>query len=200
MFERTLVLSPHTDDMELGCGGTLARGIREGKEAEFVVFISLGRLDEQKKSLSSLGGRIENFRFYDYDAQHRNLATVRQAILQDLIRLGQEFNPTVVLTPTLAEDSHQDHQVITGEALRAFKDVSVLGYEMPTNILAAGGRFFVRLAHEDVERKVEALGKYETLKAKNYMQPDFIHSLARVRGLQAGCEYAEMFECLRWFQ
>jgi len=198
MFERTLVLSPHTDDMELGCGGTVARLNREGKETNLILFVSLGRLREQQESVSCLGGM--KYQFLSYDCNHRNLAPVRQAILQDLITLKREWRPTVVLTPMLADDSHQDHQVITQEALRAFKDVSILGYEMPTNILAAGGRFFVRLMHEDVERKAEAISKYATLKDKYYMQPDFIRSLAKVRGHQAGCEHAEMFECIRWFQ
>jgi hypothetical protein len=54
---------------------------------------------------------------------------------------------------------------------------------------------FLRLT---LQKKVESLKAYESQSGKNYMNPDFIRSLAKVRGVQANSPYAEAFEIYRW--
>ena len=51
---------------------------------------------------------------------------------------------------------------------------------------------------QDVQKKIDALQCYETQHGRNYMDASFIRSLAQVRGVQAGLEYAETFEVIRW--
>jgi hypothetical protein len=57
---------------------------------------------------------------------------------------------------------------------------------------------FVRLEAEHVRQKVYALDAYNSQKTRQYAREDFIYALARTRGVQAGTEYAEAFEVIRW--
>ena len=94
-------------------------------------------------------------------------------------------------------DIHQDHQVISEEGLRAFKQTTVLGYEMPWNNLAFQTSCFIRLQEEHVEKKVRALEKYKSQLHRDYLNENFIRSLATTRGVQIGVKYAEAFEIIR---
>ena len=95
-------------------------------------------------------------------------------------------------------DIHQDHLTIAQEGLRAFKQTTVLGYELIWNNLEFNTGCFVTLSRTHVEAKCNALRAYESQNHRPYMQADFVFSLARTRGVQIGVEYAESFEVMRW--
>ena len=99
----------------------------------------------------------------------------------------------MVLLPA-ASDVHQDHQVIHQEGLRAFKNTSFAGYELPWNNYSFRTNFFMKLTEQELDKKIEALGQYRSQSHRNYMNPDFIRSLAKVRGVQCDSQYAEAFE------
>ncbi|RLF92368.1 PIG-L family deacetylase, partial [Thermococci archaeon] len=144
MFSRILVLSPHTDDGEIGAGGTIARFVEEGKEIYYVAFSSCEASVpkgfpedvlkiECKKATSILGINPENVILLEYEV--RTFPLHRQEILDDMIALNRQIKPELVLVPS-SNDIHQDHQVIYAEALRAFKkNASIWGYEHPWNNL-----------------------------------------------------------------
>ena len=142
-----------------------------------------------------LGIPAGNLLFYDYEVRY--LPQERQRILQQLLELNTEIKPDLVLLPA-ASDIHQDHQVIHHEGLRAFKNVTFAGYELPWNNYSFHTNFFIRLTEEQVNKKIEALRSYQTQSHRNYMQEDFIKGLARVRGVQASAAYAEAFEIYKW--
>ena len=58
---------------------------------------------------------------------------------------------------------------------------------------------FIRLEKQDIEMKIKALEEYHSQGKRNYLSKDFIYSLAKTRGVQVGCEYAESFEVIRLF-
>ena len=101
--------------------------------------------------------------------------------------------PDMVIIPS-SSDNHQDHQVIHTEALRAFKNCSLLGYELPWNHSSFRSTYFVPVTSAAIEKKVNAIKAYQSQSHRNYMNEDFIRSLARVRGVQCNSEYAEAFE------
>ena len=107
------------------------------------------------------------------------------------------MKPDLVLVPS-RDDIHQDHSTVAQESLRAFKNTTILGYELIWNNLKFNNNAFVKLNKNDIEAKVNALSKYVSQKEKNYMQSEFIYSLAKTRGVQIGTDYAEAFEVLRW--
>lgn len=99
----------------------------------------------------------------------------------------------MVLLPAVS-DVHQDHQVIHQEGLRAFKNTTFVGYELPWNNYSFRTNFFMRLTKNQLKKKTEALKEYKSQSHRNYMQEDFIQSLAKVRGVQCNNMYAEAFE------
>ena len=112
------------------------------------------------------------------------------------MKLNKIIVPDLVFIPS-ATDMHQDHEVIHAEALRAFKNTSLLGYDLPCNQTQFNSNLFIKLSVENINLKAKALKAYESQSHRNYMQNDFIISLARVRGVQCNAEYAEAFEVYR---
>ena len=96
-------------------------------------------------------------------------------------------------------DTHQDHQVIVQEGFRAFKDTTMMGYEMPRNNLSFATNAFVALSERELQMKVKAIECYQSQAKKHTPSPrEFYKILARLRGAQVGLEYAEVFEAIRW--
>jgi LmbE family N-acetylglucosaminyl deacetylase len=204
--KRVLVLAPHTDDGEFGCGGTIAKFIEEGHEVYYAAFSACQQsvlpqfpsdilITEVKAATKILGIRPENLILYDYDV--RTFGYRRQDILDDLIKIRSEIKPDLVFMPDL-NDVHQDHSTVATEGLRAFKFVSILSYELPWNNLSFSTSSFVHLSEEQVQTKVKALQEYQSQAHRPYSDEDFLRSLARTRGVQIGTKYAEAFNVVRW--
>ncbi|MDE2703559.1 MAG: PIG-L family deacetylase [Gemmatimonadota bacterium] len=203
---RVLVLAPHTDDGELGCGGTISRMVEEGREVYYAAFSTAAESvpppfpsdileKEVREGTKVLGIPAANLLVYKYKVRH--LPHMRQEILEELVRMKREIDPATVFLPS-AQDLHQDHQTVHIEGLRAFKTVTVLGYELPWNNLSFDYRHFCVLTREHVQTKIAALRCYQSQQHRPYTQEDFIWSWARTRGGQIMVEYAEAFDVLRW--
>lgn len=204
--KRILVLAPHTDDGELGCGGSIAKYCEEGNEVFYVAFSTADAsvpanfpsnqlAIEVKDATKHLGIPAQNLLIYHYEVRKLNFA--RQEILEELIRLRNEIKPDVVFLPS-SKDIHQDHVTIHQEGIRAFKHCTLLGYELIWNNLAFETDLFIELTEHQVQKKIDALQFYQTQHGRHYMSPDFIRSLARVRGTQISLQFAETFEVIRW--
>ncbi len=204
-MDSILILAPHTDDGELGCGGSISKLVEDGYRVVYVAFSTCRRSlpegwepdtleKEVKKAVPLLGVFPEDIVLFDYDV--RQFKTERQSILEDMVLLKKKYNPLKVFVPS-PTDMHQDHQVISEEGLRAFKNITVLGYEMPWNNIAFNTRAFMKLEKRHVMKKVIALKEYKSQQSRNYVTEEFIFSLARVRGVQIGTKYAESFEVIR---
>ncbi len=205
-FKRVIVLAPHTDDGEIGCGGTIARFIEEGRKVYYVAFSAAQKSltqefpsdilkDEVRKATQVLGISKDNLIIYDYEV--REFPSQRQSILDDMVKLNKDIHPDMVLLPS-GDDTHQDHQVIALEGLRAFKRVTILGYEIPWNNLTFNTTAFVFLQEKHLSVKLEALRCYKSQHERQYFRGDFARSLARTRGTQIGTDWAEAFEIIRW--
>ena len=204
-FERVLILAPHTDDGEFGCGGTIARLLEEKAEVRYVAFsIATKSLPEGfppdtlakevRQATAEIGIPEDGLVLHDFEV--RTFPEHRQDILELLIAVGEEWEPDAVFMPSL-HDVHQDHQVVAAEGLRAFKRTTVLGYEIPWNNFNFDYQAYIGLEERHVERKVAALGKYESQQHRNYANPDYIWNLARTRGINVNRELAEVFEVYR---
>jgi LmbE family N-acetylglucosaminyl deacetylase len=205
-FAKILVLAPHTDDGEFGCGGSIAKFIETGTDIYYAAF-SLAEESvpppfpknileiEVKAATKMLGIRPDCLLLFKYQVRH--FATHRQQILEDLVLLNQDIKPDLIFMPSL-HDLHQDHSTISIEGLRAFKKSSILAYEMPWNNLNFSTQSFIRLSEQQLDKKIKALECYKSQKSKNYASGEFIKSLAVTRGTQIGVKYAEAFEVIRW--
>jgi N-acetylglucosamine malate deacetylase 1 len=200
-----LILAPHTDDAEFGCGGTISKLIEEGNNVYCVAFsaceLSLQThfpkdilITEIKEAAKELSIPAENLILYNYEVRTFNYK--RQEILQDLINLRAKLNPDIVFIPSL-HDIHQDHHTIAQEGLRAFKNATIFCYEVPWNNLNFNTSAFFVLSQHHLQKKFNALAKYQSQAHRPYANVDFLRSLARVRGTQINVEFAECFEVLR---
>jgi len=206
MFSRILILAPHTDDGEFGCGGSIVKFLEEAKEVYYVAFSTVEDsvppempkdiLEiEVKEATKRLGISTSNLIVYKF--QVRKLNYVRQEVLEELIKIKKEISPDLVFIPS-PNDLHQDHYTVAMEGMRAFKQVSILGYEIPWNNITFRTQAFIKLEKKHIERKIEAIKAYKSQSHRLYAASDFIWSLARTRGVQIGTEYAETFEVIRW--
>ncbi|MGQ9678676.1 MAG: PIG-L deacetylase family protein [bacterium] len=205
LFKRALFLGAHTDD-EFGCSGTIARLLDEGKDVHYIAFSPCEESvpkgfppDILKKecfnAITNLGLPSQNWRLFSFPVRH--FPKFRQEILEEIVRARQQLNPDLVFLPA-SSDIHQDHRVVFEEGLRAFKHTSILGYELPMNTITFRHVCFVPLEEHHLKRKIESLACYNSQKFRSYTGEDFIRSLARVRGVQAGVQFAEAFEVVRW--
>jgi len=205
-FKNVFVLAPHTDDGELGAGATISKLIENGANIYYFAFSTAEQsvpegFDkdilkvEVMNATAKLGIEKENVIIYNYEVRKLNYA--RQEILEDLIKYRQKIFPDLVLMPSL-KDIHQDHSTIAQEGLRAFKNTTILGYELIWNNLTFDTTSFIKLDKKHIQSKCEALKEYKSQGTRDYMSEEFIFSLAKTRGIQIGTQYAESFEVVRW--
>ena len=194
---KVLILSPHTDDGELGAGGTIRKLVDNKHIIQYTVFSSPTRanLKEFQEATKVLG--VPRTALNCMDLSNKRLPHYRQEILERLVRVRDGFRPDIVLCPSL-QDIHQDHQTVAQEAQRVFKGTTVLGWEEPWNNPQFRPDCFVILTSGQITKKILALRQYYTQFDKPYMATGFIRGLARARGVQIGRRYAEAFEVIRW--
>ncbi len=160
-----LVLSPHTDDETLGCGGFINKLYKDNN----ILFICFSYCDlenlknEYTKACDKLAPdsykEILNFKVRYFD---------RQEVLDKLISIKKQFNPDVVLCPS-AYDIHQDHNVVYSESTRAFKDKTILGYCHYWNIIGISDlRLTVPLDESEVSTKHAAMDEYKSQSHREY--------------------------------
>jgi N-acetylglucosamine malate deacetylase 1 len=205
-LKSVLVLAPHTDDGELGMGATINKLTQAGVR---VYYAALSFCEESvppgfekdalkyecEAAVSTLGIRSEDLFIFGHKVRNFNLT--RQVILDDLIHLREKIKPDLVFMPSLG-DLHQDHSVLSAEALRAFKAYCLLGYELTWNNLNFNAACFVNISEDNISKKIQALAEYKTQSGREYVSSEFVRAQALTRGVQIGVKYAECFEVVRW--
>lgn len=205
MKKKVLVLAPHTDDGEFGCGGTIARLLEEGNEVYYVAFstcrasVPQGEPEdilekELYEAMSVFSIKKDHVIVFDYPV--RNFLEHRQNILDDMLRIGNTVKPDMVFAPSI-HDIHQDHHVIAEEAMRAFKKTTLYAYEVPWNNFTFENQAYFKLEECHVKKKRKAIECYRTQQGRAYASEEFTIGQMRVHGVQIGCEFAEVFEVVR---
>lgn len=204
-FKKVLVLAPHTDDGELGAGGTIAKLIEQGSSVTYIAFSTAEQslpeglpkdtlITEVKAATRALGIAPENLIIKNYEVRKFNY--LRQDILEELIALRKKSSFDLVLVPS-CYDIHQDHSTVRDEAIRAFKNTTILGYELVWNNFTASSVCINIIEEKHLQKKVESLTEYKSQNFRNYLSKEFIRSLAIVRGTHIGVQFAEAFEVIR---
>jgi N-acetylglucosamine malate deacetylase 1 len=205
-INKILILAPHTDDGEFGCGASISKFVKQNKDVYYAAF-SLAEesvpppfpkdiLEKEVKAATKiLGIKADHLLLYKYRV--RRFAQFRQEILEDLVKLNNDLKPDLVFMPSL-NDLHQDHTTIAHEGIRAFKKTSILCYELPWNNISFTTSCFINFTERELEAKLRALDCYDSQKGRPYASEEYIRSLALTRGTQIGSKYAEVFEVVRW--
>lgn len=202
---KILVLAPHTDDGEMGCGATIHKLSQLGHEIFYVAFSSCSEslptelpsdtlIHEVKEATAILGIKPENLYIQDFTV--RRFSERRQDILEYLVALKKDIQPDVIFSPSI-NDIHQDHAVVALESIRAFKNSTIFSYEVIWNHLTFENRCFITISEENLLTKIDALKAYKSQQNRTYMSEEFIRSLAHVRGVSVQKKYAEVFDIVR---
>jgi len=198
--KRILFLGAHPDDIELGCGALLHHIVKETD----VLCVTLS--DNQKNpelqnvreehyvSMAILGVPQEKIVFGSFTT--RVFPDSRQEILEYFLKLRQDFQPDLIFVHS-KQDIHQDHITMTDEALRAFRGITVLGFDVVRSSYGFFPHFLVEVTEEDVNRKIEALSQYETYRDRYYFNSELTRSIMVRHGALAECPFAEGFDILR---
>jgi len=198
--EKVCFIGAHPDDIELGCGALISQ-ITPVSEVVCVTLSDNQKnpdlthvIHEHRRSMQVLGVRPENVIVSDFET--RRFPHARQEILEYLIELGRVHHPEIVFVHTRA-DIHQDHATVTEEALRAFRGMTVLGFDVLRSSYGFFPNFLVEVSETDVQRKIDALAEYKTYSGKYYFQPEITRATLIRHGALAERPYAEGFDILR---
>src|SRR5687768_15516074 len=126
----------------------------------------------------------------------RVFPNARQEILEYFLKLRREFGPDLIFVHS-KQDVHQDHLTMTDEALRAFRGITVLGFDVVRSSYGFFPHFLVEVTEDDVNKKIEALSCYETYRDRYYFNAELTRSIMIRHGALAECPYAEGFDILR---
>jgi LmbE family N-acetylglucosaminyl deacetylase len=190
---KLLCLGAHSDDIEIGCGGTVLRLAEEIEDLEvcWIVFSATEiRAAEARASAASfLNGvsakRIDVFGFRD------GYFPFQGAEIKDCFeRLKHQFDPSLIFTHWQG-DAHQDHRLLSQLTFNTFRDHMVLEYEIPKfETDTSSPAFFVPLTRGHLQRKVDTiLHHFASQQNRNWFSEETFKALARLRGI--GCHAQE---------
>jgi len=194
-----LCLGAHSDDIEIGAGGTLLSWIAQGLQLDVhwcVLSAAADREDEARKSAEDfLGGaasaRVDVLRFRDgfFPSQ---IAEIKPWF--ETLKAGP--GPDVILTHR-RDDAHQDHRAVCQHTWNTFRDHLILEYEIPKWDGDLGQpNLYVPISSAAMARKVALIEKhFATQRGKHWFDEETFRGLARLRGMEcrAPDRYAEAF-------
>jgi LmbE family N-acetylglucosaminyl deacetylase len=196
---RVILLGAHSDDIEIGCGGTVLRLIQEHPDIQviWVVFSALGeRGAEARKSAREFLYDVPENQIIIHEFRDSYFPS-RNAEIKDIFeRLKQDFTPDIIFTH-YRQDLHQDHRVLNELTWNTWRDHFILEYEIPKYDGDLGNpNFFVHLDRELCDRKTDALVRFfQTQGNKHWSTPETFQAILRIRGVECKSPggYAEAF-------
>ena len=194
-----LCLGAHSDDIEIGCGGTLLAMLEQNPNLriDWVVFSAAGdRGSEAKASFRAWCKSALNCKLHLFEFTDTLFPTQLAELKQTLSDLSKTVAPDIVLTHRL-EDAHQDHRTIAEITWNAFRNHWILEYEIPKYEGDLGRpNVYVPLSKETAERKLALLmGEFESQQSKPWYARHTFQSIMQLRSIECRSEsgYAEAF-------
>lgn len=196
---KILVLGAHPDDIEIACGGSIAKLCDAGHTVMSLIVSggecggnSSSRYIEAMKGAEFLGiNKVEIMDFPDTRLDNFVLEISKQIEI-----VVNEFKPDIVLTHSI-HDIHQDHRAVHYATVRACRNLStILCYESPSITQYFQPNVFVNI-EQYIDVKIESIREHEDQNKKSYVQPEQVYGKAIFRGTQAKLKQAEGFEAIR---
>lgn len=192
-----LCLGAHCDDVEIGAGGTLLKMFDEYEinSVKWVVFASNEvRKNEATTSAKSFLEKVNSKDILIYSFQDGFLPFIASEIKQTFEMLKAEFNPDIIFTH-YRNDRHQDHRLVSDLTWNTWRNHQILEYEIPKYDGDLGiPNFYVPLDEKYIRQKNNILMEsYKSQASKHWFDEDTFNSMARIRGMESACKYAEAF-------
>lgn len=196
-IKNVLCLGAHSDDIEIGAGGTLLKlaQARPDLNVHWVVFTAPGkRTEEARLSAESFLARVpqKNIRVGSFRESY--FPSEWAAIKDWFGEIRQSFEPDLVFTH-YRDDRHQDHRVLSDLTWNAYRSHLVLEYEIPKYDGDLGiPNVFVELSQELADEKVRLLMQhFQTQQNKHWFSEDLFRATMRLRGIESATRFAEAF-------
>ena len=198
---RLLALGAHSDDIEIGCGGTILKLIEQGAVAEICWVVLTGEEPRASEARASAEAMLEGApetmilqqRFRDGFLPYQGAEV--KGFFEEVKR---DFSPDLILTHQ-REDLHQDHRMACELTWNTFRDHLILEYEVPKYDGDMGQpNAYVTLEDDICRRKVDHLmTHFGTQRPKRWFKEDLFSGLMRLRGMECNSptSYAEAFYC-----
>jgi LmbE family N-acetylglucosaminyl deacetylase len=196
-----LLLGAHSDDIEIGCGGTVLRLAEDASSADvhWVVFSAIGeREGEARASAEDFLSAFANVSVSFHQFRDTYFPDDYGALKDRFTDLANGISPDVIFTH-YRKDLHQDHRTISDLTWNAFRDHLILEYEIPKYDGDIGNpNFFVSVPENVHEMKVDKLLRhFASQRGKEWFSEDLLQSIMRLRGMESRSPsgYAEAFYC-----
>lgn len=198
---RILCLGAHSDDIEIGCGGTILRLIESRKNLDFywmVLSSNETRAKEAKKSAQAFLRGARSKKIVVKPFRDGFLPHIGAPVKECFEELKREFAPDVIFTH-FRNDLHQDHRFVSELTWNTFRNHLIFEYEIPKYDADLGSpNFFVPLSDSQCRRKVKGLMRhFGSQRDRQWFSEDLFEGLMRLRGIEAASptRYAEAFHC-----
>lgn len=196
-----LCLGCHSDDIEIGCGGTILRLSEEhpGSVFHWVVFSAIGaREDEARRgaALFTESGKLDGPLLKTFRDGY--MPFVGDEVKDVFEELKNRIQPDLVFTH-YSHDAHQDHRLISSLTWNTFRNHMILEYEIPKyDGDLSQPNFYIPLPDGICDKKVRCLmNVFGSQRAKHWFQESTFLGLMRLRGMECNAQsgYAEAFHC-----
>ena len=196
---RVLCLGAHSDDIEIGCGGTLLGLLAANPNLELWWVVLSGderRAAEARRSCELFCGSAARVEFIQQSFTDSYFPVEGRPLKEFFHQLARRVSPDLIFTHRRV-DRHQDHRTVAEFTWNAFRGPTIVEYEIPKWEGDLGQpNFFVPLSAEHARRKADLLLEcFPTQATKPWFDRETFLSLARLRGLEANSltRYAEAF-------
>jgi LmbE family N-acetylglucosaminyl deacetylase len=198
-LQRLLVIGAHSDDIEIGCGGTVLRLLRDypGLQVCWMVMSAAAeRVGEARASAEAMLAQAGKADILIHDFRDGFLPYSGPAVKERFEELKQHIQPDLILAH-FGRDAHQDHRLVSELTWNTFRDHQILEFEIPKYDGDLGTpNFYVRLDEDVVSAKVAHLFRYFPSQVqRRWFTEDLFRGLLRVRGMECNApnRYAEAF-------
>ena len=198
---QVLCLGAHSDDIEIGCGGTILRLLaqRHNVEVRWVVFAAspARRLEAEKSAEIFLREAVKK-EIVVRDFKESFFPYIGSEIKEYFEELKRTISPDVVFTH-FRDDLHQDHRLISELTWNTFRDHVILEYEIVKYDGGLGSpNLFVHLSEEVCAEKIQYLMEnFQSQRAHQWFTEETFRAILRLRGVESNApeKYAEAFHC-----
>src|ERR1700685_2984179 len=197
---KILCLGAHSDDIEIGCGGTILRLASQYPDCQlnWAVFSATGQRESEARHAAQLfaGSQLRaQFMKAFQDGFMPFVGSEVKAVFETELK---QLSPDLVFTHN-GKDAHQDHRLISELTWNTFRNHLILEYEIPKYDGDLGRpNLFVGLESPLYQQKVDyLLEAFESQRGKPWFAPETFLGLMRIRGMEANSPsgYAEAFHC-----
>jgi LmbE family N-acetylglucosaminyl deacetylase len=223
MRNKILIVSAHPDDEVLGCGGTVARLVKEGYQVYTLILgegitsrdekrdhakreTEIQKLKDQAKKANKIIG-VEEVFMYDFPDNRFDTVPLLD-IVKVIEKIKNDIKPDIIFTH-YGKDLNIDHQITYKAVITATRPVvgepvkEIYSFEVPSSTewnfpLSFSPNVFFDIS-ETMDIKIKALEEYKT-ELREYPHPRSLEGIkinAQSWGLKIGVKYAEVFKCIR---